>query len=259
MSTPLIPIEIESIYKKGDQSVLLPSRMAKCTPDTLASIRAIQADLAKDVGNLVLSDLFRSYEMQLQAFMDWKSGKKQAFSPPPGGSMHEAGRAFDLDLSQIKISLRKFWNIAKKYGITPIISKPDENLNEAWHFDKRGSHQLVYDYFQRNPNWGIKPYKAMSASAIMAIGIHVDDYGNKQKEANIQFGLLRLGKDNIGKIDGIIGPKTRSALGEEGITSYDIAAIETEIESKLQLKFPDEYSLKSILYEEPPTPESVIG
>jgi len=37
----------------------------------------------------MLSDLLRSYDMQLQAHLDYTSGKKSAFSPAPGGSMHE--------------------------------------------------------------------------------------------------------------------------------------------------------------------------
>jgi hypothetical protein len=39
--------------------------------------------------------------MQLQSHLDWKTGKKSAFSPPPGGSLHEAGRALDLDLDSL--------------------------------------------------------------------------------------------------------------------------------------------------------------
>ena len=51
--------------------------------------------------------------------------------------MHEAGRAFDLDLDVIKnsgISLQEFWEIANKYGILQIISTPDFGKDEAWHF-----------------------------------------------------------------------------------------------------------------------------
>lgn len=94
----------------------------------------------------MLSDLLRSYDMQLQAHLDYTSGKKSAFSPAPGGSMHEGGRAFDLDLGALKIKLGQFWDIARKYGVTPIIKSPNPSASEAWHFDCRGSHERIYAY-----------------------------------------------------------------------------------------------------------------
>ena len=96
MKSPLIPIDILSIYKnKLGDLVPLSTRMAKCTPDTYNAIFNIATDLAKKGGKLILSDLFRSYDMQAQSHQDYVAGRKKAFSPPPGGSFHEAGRAFD--------------------------------------------------------------------------------------------------------------------------------------------------------------------
>src|SRR6266545_558577 len=116
MKTPLTPIQVMSIYKsRTGQRVLLPSRMAVCTPDTAAAIARIEAELAALGGELLLSDLFRSYDMQLQAHLDYTSGKKSAFSPAPGGSMQDAGRAFDLDLRALTITLERFWGIAAKH------------------------------------------------------------------------------------------------------------------------------------------------
>ena len=88
--------------------------MAKCTPDMFAAVRGVVADLQGD-NALVLSDMYRSYEMQLQAHLDFVTGKKSALSPAPGGSMHEAGRAFDLDLSQIQeMGLAAFWSVGRR-------------------------------------------------------------------------------------------------------------------------------------------------
>jgi hypothetical protein len=87
MFTPLVPIKIDSIYGGP-----LPQRLAKCTPDMYAAIFALKQQLQSVAADLVLSDLFRSYEMQLQAHSDFVTKKKSAYSPPPGGSMHEAGR-----------------------------------------------------------------------------------------------------------------------------------------------------------------------
>ena len=133
MKSPLIPIDIVSIYKNrlGDP-LPLPTRMAQCTPDMHTAIFNIATDLAKKGGKLILSDLFRSYDMQSQSHNDFVSGKKKAFSPPAGGSFHEAGRAFDLDLSAIKIPLADFWTIASKYGVNPIVAQPKPNQSEAW-------------------------------------------------------------------------------------------------------------------------------
>jgi zinc D-Ala-D-Ala carboxypeptidase len=91
MKSPLIPIDIISIYKNRMGDLLpLPSRMAQCTPDTHIAIFNIASDLARKGGRLILSDLFRSHDMQAQSHQDFIAGRKKAFSPPPGGSFHEA-------------------------------------------------------------------------------------------------------------------------------------------------------------------------
>jgi D-alanyl-D-alanine carboxypeptidase len=111
MFAPVEDIKIKSIYPSGD----LPKNMARCTPDMLNALQGAAADVKTAGGELILSDLYRSYDMQLQAHLDYVTGKKKAFSPPPGGSMHEAGRAFDLDLSSLKMKLSDFWKIAAKH------------------------------------------------------------------------------------------------------------------------------------------------
>jgi hypothetical protein len=110
MPASLSAITLTSIYKNRDgQRVPLPKRMAQCTPDMEAAIRAVSADLEQRGGRLFLSDLFRSFDMQLQSHMDFVNGKKTAFSPPPGGSLHEAGRALDLDIENLKCLDRNFY------------------------------------------------------------------------------------------------------------------------------------------------------
>jgi hypothetical protein len=240
MSTPLIKITIPSIYKVNGVPVNLPTRMAKCTPDTRIAIEGIAKDLAAKGGRLVLSDLFRSYDMQLQAHNDWLTGRKSAYSPPPGGSMHEAGRGMDIDLSAIKIPLADFWKIAAKWGFLPIISQAISSQDEAWHFDCGGSHRVVYKYYQDGKGTNMKPYTAMAASGILAIGVRVDQFKTKQKDAAIQAGLIRLGHV-IGNIDGAIGPKTRAALTKIGITHTDAATTLLKVEEVLRKKFPGEF------------------
>jgi hypothetical protein len=80
--------------------------------------------------------------MQLQAHNE--NAQIGVFSPLPGGSLHEAGRAFDLDLEALLkdeiITLEDFWGIARHRGLVPIIASPDPGKSEAWHFECRGSH-----------------------------------------------------------------------------------------------------------------------
>ena len=243
MKTPIVPISIISIYKNslGDL-VPLPSRMAQCTPDTYNSIFNIASALDEKGGKLRLSDLFRSYDMQTQSHNDYISGKKKAFSPPAGGSFHEAGRAFDLDLSAINIELADFWTIAAQYGLYPIISEPKANVSEAWHFDCRGSHQIVYQYYSDGKGNNFKPYTAAAASGILSIGVNVDAFGLNQMQAAIQSCVIRLGKE-IGNIDGQIGHKTQQAIEDLGITFdlNNVGDMLNQVENLVQQKFPDEF------------------
>src|ERR1051325_10629494 len=181
MTTNLINMDILSVYKNtSGQLVKLPKRMAQCTPDTAKALAAIRDDLQAAGGDLVLSDLFRSYEMQLQSHLDFVNHKKKAFSPPPGGSMHEAGRACDLDLDRLHISLADFWNVAKKHNMQPIIAAPNSGQSESWHFDCRGSHDVVYQYYKTGKGNNMKPYAAMAASGILSIGVKVDQFEQNQ-------------------------------------------------------------------------------
>lgn len=248
MKTPLVDVQFLSIYEVQGQRVPLPKRMARCTLDVKATILGIAKELKAAGGTLYLSDLFRSYDMQLQAHMDYTSGKKKAFSPAPGGSMHEAGRAFDFDLNAMKIPLAKFWEIAARNGATPIIAEPKTSTSEAWHFDCRGSHQLVYDYYKAGKGNNFKsPAKAMAASAIVAVGLKVDFFEERQDEAYVQSALIRLGYD-IGNLDARLGQKSFSALERAGIkANSNNASRISQLDALLQKKFPSEYFDKTLL------------
>lgn len=259
MKTPLLPIQILSIYKSSKgRPVYLPSRMSLCTPDMYTAILGIKEEVESLGGQLFLSDLFRSYDMQFQANLDYVSGKKSAYSPPPGSSMHEAGRAFDMDLSEIKISLKTFWDIANRFGVTPIIDSPDSRLKEAWHFDCRGSHGLVYDYYVCGKGKNMKPYQAMAASSILSAGLQHDLFKGREKVAYIQSILVRLGHE-IGNIDGLIGPKTRKALHESGIPDNNLQTAMEALEDLVQLAFPDEFSIRQANMIADVKPEHVSG
>lgn len=241
MKTPLVPVQFPSIYKTASgQRVDVPKRMALATPDMQAALFATVAEVRAEGGEIYLSDLFRSYDMQYQAHLDYTSGKKPAFSPAPGGSLHEAGRSFDLDLGSLKIPLARFWEIAAKHGLSPIITEPNPRLKEAWHFDCRGSHGKVYDYYAAGKGSNFKPYAAMAASAILSAGLKHDGFEGKEREGAIQSHLIRLGNE-IGNIDGLLGMKSKSALEQAGLPSADLDAALEGLEHLVQKAFPQEY------------------
>jgi hypothetical protein len=232
--TPLLPINIASIYHGP-----LPHRLAQCTPDTKAAIEGVARDLASLGFGIRLSDLFRSHDMQAQSHADFVEGRKKAFSPPPGGSLHEAGRAMDIDLSSIGVPLAKFWEIAKAHGFTPIIDMPDPHRSESWHFDCRGSHNAVYEYVQSGKAGAmLAPYTQMAESAIAAIGVKLDVIP-AQDVAFLQAGLIRLGFDP-GRIDGVQGNRTIRALQD---AAADLSDPSTWISEALRAKFPAEYAI----------------
>jgi hypothetical protein len=233
LNTPLIPITVASIYSNK----ALPGRMAKCTPDTAKGIQGIVEDLRSLGHELRLSDLFRSYEMQRQANLDYVEGRKKAYSPPPGGSMHEAGRAMDIDLGSMGVPLSQFWDIARAHGFSPIIDSPNPSRSEAWHFDCRGGHDAVYRYVQQGrAGASIAPYKQMAHSAILAIGVQVDGLPD-QGVGFLQASLIRLEFDP-GRIDGVMGPRTLGAMRDAGVDPDDPAG---SVSLLLKQKFPDEF------------------
>jgi len=241
MPSPLVRPEITSIYKRDGELTPLPQRMAHCTPDTKKAMYGIRAALEGRGGAFLLSDLFRSYDMQRQAHEDFVTGKKTAFSPPPGGSMHEAGRAFDIDLTAMRVPLADFWVIAAEWQVVPIIAEPKPKQSESWHFECRGSHQLVYDYYKAGKGANFpKPAQAMAASAIVSIGVRHDGYNGREKAAYVQSGLIRLGFE-LGSMDGDIGTKTKKALEAAHIAAGSIDAQLDAVEALLKQQFPGEY------------------
>jgi len=242
----LVKVSFPSIYKQGEAEAALPSRMAYATPDTKAAAMAIAADLSAAGGRLVLSDMFRSRSMQAAAHLDFVEGRKRAFSPPAGGSFHEAGRAFDLSLEHLKIPLKHFWVIAARHGVVPIIPKPVAGVSESWHFECRGSHARVHAYYAARKGVNFEtPYKAAAASAIVAVGIPVSAFGTGQPDAYLQSAAIRLGAD-IGNLDGRVGQRTRDGLAAIGITGATVADMIAAADKALRQTFPGEFAAGAV-------------
>ena len=186
----LVPIEILSIYNQ--HSALLPSRMAYLVPDGAQSLADAAAEYSSESnGTLYLSDAFRSFIAQAQAHIDYLAGHhmtaqinvflslhpelvgytphpKRAYSPPPGGSMHEAGRAIDVDLDAhwSKTPPEVLRDTLVKYGWTTIADIGDL---ESWHLEFRGDFQSVYDAVMQEGGTAKMAYRAMVEAAIADI------------------------------------------------------------------------------------------
>jgi hypothetical protein len=88
----------------------------------------------------------------------------------------------------------------------------------------------------------MKPYQAMSASAILSVDIKVDRFGPNQQAAAIQSALIRLGQD-LGNIDGSLGTKSKNALQNVGISFTDPRTMLQELQHLLDAQFPEEAGL----------------
>lgn len=228
MTTNIIPVTgIQSIYRgEGMHFVALPARMAWATPDTARALYAICDDVADRGGEFRVSDLFRSAVMQAEAHKDFKEGRKAAYSPPAGQSWHETGRAFDVDMAALGMTVGEFRAICGRHGVTPIPS-------ESWHYECRGSHRIISDRLG---------YRAGVESALLAIGARVPRLGMRQREAWVQAALHRLGA-HPGALDGVIGPKTKNALVEAGCPAWgNVELLEKQLDRQLREQFQEEHT-----------------
>ena len=149
-------------------------------------------------GILYLSYAFRTGMVQMRAHKDWKHGRKRAYSPPPGCSMHEAALAIDYDVETISETLfggfEEFWDLAHEAGFTFVIPEPDPKLLESWHIEVRTNE------FKKLME--ARGYKAAVRAQIRACGFVVDEDQSDDWVEYIQESLIGLGH-NPGPVDGI--------------------------------------------------------
>lgn len=230
---PLVPVDesIASSYSTAGKTgvprdILRPlSRLGKAgiaTADTAAALKALSDAVILAGGDFRVTECHRDVGVQKAArakYDAWvAAGKpkpgtagfndrtmKAAFVATPGRSMHNAGRAIDVDLGSLKFpniaadqQLDRLWAIAKPLGWSPIIKSADERASEAWHFDFYGDIKGVLDRLG---------YEQAALCGAILVG-HGDLSGFG---AELQALLARAGFD-IGKIDGAPGAKTRLGL-----------------------------------------------
>jgi|GEM_PF-3819255 len=201
LSGELAPVLVPSIYR--NYSVDLPSRLAWFTPDTAVALEKLREQVSHAGGTLYLSDGFRSELDQARARFDYLTGQgryaereslirmfpllrgyvacnngrgKKAFSPEPGGSMHEAGRAIDVDMDPARLGMdqRTFADIAHACGWRDIVHDNFGNPNrvdvrEEWHWEFPGPFLAIYEQALAETGSQRHAYREMTRRAIADI------------------------------------------------------------------------------------------
>jgi hypothetical protein len=207
----LVQIKVEDIYEGTDY---LPDRMAKLIPEAWESLQKVISDVEEYGGNFRLSGAFRTNRQQMKAHLDYKMGKKNQYSPPPGTSMHEAGRAIDIDWRYESLGLKqtKVAEILRDHGWNSIVDSFGDptkyDIKEEHHWEFRDG---LNDIYKKHG------YNGMVEWAIKQVG----NYPNKQfMEKSFAFAVKDAQQllDDIGidpgPIDGVYGPKTERAVRE---------------------------------------------
>ena len=231
---PLVPVDprILSSYARtggtsGPRDALTPlAKLGKAgiaTPAAAAALLALHEAVTARGGDFRVTELHRDVGVQQAArtkYDTWaKAGKpkpgtaafnaatmKAAFVALPGRSMHNGGRAIDIHLGALKFpgvpadkQLDVLWELARPLGWAPIIKTADEGASEAWHFDFWGDlagvlKRLGYE-------------EAAKVGAIL-----VGHSGDCQSYGHILQACLQRAGADIGKVDGMPGPKTKQAI-----------------------------------------------
>jgi hypothetical protein len=179
----LVSVTIKGIYPTKDG--LLPSKMARMAPDAAAALDAVRKDIEARGGCFRLSDCYRDSAMQARAHQDYVTGRKKAYSPPAGGSMHEAGRAIDLDLAALihpgsvpkgsqLFDENDVRAIFEQHGwtfIAPAGNPHRVDVKESWHIEFRAQFQATYDATLAKLHNHGAAYRAMVKAAISDLSV----------------------------------------------------------------------------------------
>ena len=198
----VVKIRVPGIYgKKGDP---LPQRMAKLVKPAAQALQQVYKDIVAEGGHLFISDMFRSFAEQQKAHEDWKSGRKSAFSPPACNSVHESGRAMDIDAFDTVIGHKRVREILIKHGWVNIVQTLTGD--ECWHYEFR---EEKWETFKQNNG-----YEAMARGMKEEIG-NVKDVAKAEAKKDdvrlLQTALNKVMGTNL-EIDGIYGEGTRGAV-----------------------------------------------
>ena len=244
MTTPLTLVRVDasilSSYGRsggtgGQRANLRPlaqlGHAGFATPDTASALLALNDVVLAAGGDFRVTELHRDVATQQKARIRYDrwvaAGKpapgspgfdsatmKPAFVAVPGRSMHNAGRAIDVDLSALRFpgvpadrQLDRLWDLARPLGWAPVIRAPDERASEAWHLDYWGELKGVLA-------------RLGYAQAAFAGALLVGHAGNGTSWASITQTLLARAGYDLGEIDGLWGERSRLALS----TALDVSS-----------------------------------
>jgi len=182
----------------------LPKRMSLLARAAATALRQVYREIIALGGYLYITDMFRSATDQQRAHMDYLTGRKTAYSPPPCASVHEAARAIDIDAFDTGIGHRRTREILNRHGWTNIVKTLTGP--ECWHYEFRQSRWQIY--CERHG------YAAMAHDMKRAIGNFAGRHtaqSQKIEVARLQ-GALNIITGGGRTVDGIYGPETREAI-----------------------------------------------
>lgn len=215
----LVPITVKSPY-----GGLLPKRLALLAEDAAAALSRAQLSFETKNALFRLTDAYRDPNEQARAHNDWRTGKKKAYSPPAGYSMHEAGRAIDVDLAVLihLASVPKGYtmmpenevrDLLQNHGWVPIANQGNPHkvdVKESWHFEFRGQFRKTYNEELSRTKDHSKAYRAMAKAAIADVRsgatVLILKRGSKGQEVRLLQEALHV------PIDGVFGEKTEAAV-----------------------------------------------
>jgi len=201
----VVKIRVPSIYGP-EKGAPLPARMARLVRAAAAALQNVYEDIVHEGGHLYITDMFRSAADQQRAHQDYLSGRKSAYSPPPCSSVHESGRAIDIDTLDTGIGHRRVREILNGHGWINIVDTLTGD--ECWHYEFRETKWQAY--LQANG------YPAMARAMKEEIGNLAGLAAAQSREAEILWLQTSLNKV-LGAhltVDGIYGPQTKDAVRE---------------------------------------------
>lgn len=191
MKLQLTEVEnVTGIYKIKGAAGQMPRSACRLAP-------AAARNFSQFLGHMVtVSDMFRSPESSLNAVKAGRGAKA------PGYSGHNYGFSIDIDVTATMVAV----HAVTKEGLDAWMKTRGWFCHRQDH--KRDREEWHYNYF----GVGFELPKGVSSSTILERMI-VDNYGGyfslSNKEA--QTALKRIGLYG-GDIDGLIGPRTRTAI-----------------------------------------------
>ena len=199
--TGVVHVSVPGIFPKGEP---MPERLAKIVRPAAEALQKVYKSVVDAGGHLYISDMFRDAEQQHKAHMDYLSGRKSSFSPDTCSSVHEAGRAIDIDAFDTGIGHQKVRAILNAHGWVNIT--PSLTGTECWHYEFR------------EPRW--EQYKAKHGYAAMAHAMK-EEIGNVLGADEAQAGIedTKWLQDSLNKllglhlaVDGVYGDQTKGAV-----------------------------------------------